>query len=270
MSSLNAALSVENLCSGYPDWPAVLQNVSLEVQPGERVGLVGPNGSGKTTLFLTVCGILTPASGRLMLFEQPVVPGQFYPQVGMIFQHPDDQLFCPSVRDDVAFGVTNMGLPPQEARARIALAMEQTGVVHLADRPPHHLSGGEKRMVAIAGVVAMQPRLILYDEPDAWLDRRARRRLVQFLQTHPAASLIATHDLELVAEVCQRVVVLDEGRLVADGPPRELLSDAALMERHGLEVPAVYRSPCACPTTAEPGISAAPAEPGGQSGCAGC
>lgn len=241
MSAAILALVVENLAGGYPDWPAVLQGISLEVQPGERVGLIGPNGSGKTTLFLTVCGILAPAAGRVLLFGQPVVPGQFSPQVGMIFQQPDDQLFCPCVRDDVAFGALNMGLPPQETAARVALALQQTGTAHLAERAPHHLSGGEKRMVAIAGVIAMQPRLILYDEPDAFLDRRARRRLIQFLQAHPAASLIATHDLELVSEVCQRVVVLDAGRLVAAGHPHDLLSDAALMERHGLEVPAVYR-----------------------------
>jgi cobalt/nickel transport system ATP-binding protein len=222
----------------------VLHDVSLQVQPGDRVGLVGPNGSGKTTLFLTVCGILTPATGRVLLFGQPVVPGQFSPQVGMIFQHPDDQLFCPTVRDDVAFGPTNLGLPPQEVAPRVALALQQTGTAHLAERAPHHLSGGEKRMVAIAGVIAMQPHIILYDEPDAYLDRRARRRLVQFLQTHPAASLIATHDLELVAEVCQRVVVLDDGQLVADGPPDDVLRDAALMEQHGLEVPAIYRGGC--------------------------
>ncbi|NJO06706.1 MAG: energy-coupling factor ABC transporter ATP-binding protein [Chloroflexaceae bacterium] len=235
------ALAVINLACGYANRPTVLQGVSLVVHPAERVGLIGPNGSGKTTLFLAICGILKPQAGTVALFGQPVVAGQFYPSVGMLFQNPDEQLFCPSVRDDIAFGVVNLGLAPAEVAARVAQAMEQTGVSHLADRVPHHLSGGEKRMVAIAGVIAMQPRLILYDEPDAYLDRRARRRLVQFLLTHPAASLIASHDLELIAEVCQRVVVLDEGRLVADGLPPDILSNAALMERHGLEVPSIYR-----------------------------
>jgi cobalt/nickel transport system ATP-binding protein len=233
---------VHNLCYGYPDQPAVLHDVSLAVQPGERVGLVGPNGSGKTTLFLVACGILAPAAGRVALFGQPVVPGQFSPQIGMVFQHPDEQLFCAAVHEDVAFGVVNLGLPADEVAARVEHALQQTGTAHLAARPPHRLSGGEKRMVAIAGVIAMQPRLILYDEPDAYLDRRARRRLVQFLQHHPAASVIATHDLEMVAEVCQRVLLLDAGQLVADGPPGEVLCDAALLERHGLEVPAIYRS----------------------------
>jgi cobalt/nickel transport system ATP-binding protein len=241
MSVATPALTVTDLAGGYPNHPAVLHSVSLVVQPDERVGLIGPNGSGKTTLFLAVCGILSPVAGSVHLFGQPVVPGQFSPDVGMVFQHPDEQLFCPSVQDDVAFGPTNMGLPAAEVAARVEAALQHTGVAHLADRPPHHLSGGEKRMVAIAGVIAMQPRLILYDEPDAYLDRRARRRLIQFLQTYPAACLIATHDLELVVEVCQRVVVLDAGRLVATGTPREVLRDAPLMERHGLDVPTIYR-----------------------------
>jgi cobalt/nickel transport system ATP-binding protein len=238
---MTAALSVTDLSCRYADRNPVLHRVSLEVQPDERVGIVGPNGSGKTTLFLAICGILPPATGNVWLFGHPVVPGQFSPLVGMVFQHPDEQLFCPSVRDDVAFGPTNLGLSAAEVAARVEQAAQQTGVTHLLERPPHHLSGGEKRMVAIAGVIAMQPRLILYDEPDASLDRRARRRLLQFLQTHPAASLIASHDLDLIADVCQRVIVLDEGQLVAAGPPADILSDAPLMERHGLDVPAIYQ-----------------------------
>lgn len=241
MSVAAPALVVEDLTCGYPDRPAVLEYLSLSVQPGERVGLVGPNGSGKTTLFLVACGILPPTTGRVALFGQSVVTGQFYSAVGMVFQNPDDQLFCPSVRDDIAFGPTNLGLSPAEITTRVEQAAQQTGVDHLLERPPQHLSGGEKRMVAIAGVIAMQPSLIFYDEPDAYLDRRARRRLRQFLQCHPAASLIASHDLELVAEVCQRVIVLDTGQLVADGLPADILSDVALMERHGLDVPAIYR-----------------------------
>lgn len=235
------ALALEGLTFGYPERPGVLQEVTLTVQPAERVGLVGPNGSGKTSLLLLICGLLTPGAGTMRLFGQPVVPGQFQPDVGLVWQNPDEQLFCPSVGEDVAFGPTNLGLPPDAVAARVEMALQATGVAHLAGRVPHHLSGGEKRMVAIAGIVAMQPQLMLYDEPDAFLDQRARRRLQHFIATYPAACLLASHDLELVAEVCQRIVVLDGGRIVATGTPRAVLGDATLMDAHGLAVPAIYR-----------------------------
>lgn len=241
MTQAVSALTVRELSFSYPDRPDVLQRVSFDVHPGERIGLIGPNGSGKTTLFLAASGILTPTVGTVQLFGQTVRPGQFHPQIGMVFQNPDEQLFCASVRADIAFGVSNLGLPAGEIAAAVEYAMQQTGVSRLADYPPHRLSGGEKRMVAIAGVIAMQPGLILYDEPDAYLDHRARRRLVQFLQTYPAAAVIATHDLELVNEVCHRVLVLDNGTLAAAGSPRDVFSNGALMECHGFRVPISYR-----------------------------
>ncbi len=232
-----AALAVSGLTFSYPDRPGVLRSMDLKVMPGERVGLVGPNGAGKTTLFLLACGVLKPEAGSIVLFGKPVAPGQFRPEVGMIFQNPDDQLFCPSVRDDVAFGPINMGLPPDQIVARTAEALSVAGVSDLAARPPHHLSGGEKRMVSIAGVLAMRPRLMIYDEPSSNLDIRSRRRLIRFLQASPETMLIASHDLEFILEVCHRVVLMDEGRVVADGPPREVLGNVALMEAHGLERP---------------------------------
>ncbi len=231
------ALVVSGLTFSYPDRPGVLRAVNLKVMPGERVGLVGPNGAGKTTLFLLACGVLKPDSGFIVLFGRPVTPGQFRPEVGMIFQNPDDQLFCPSVRDDVAFGPTNMGWPQAQVIARTGEALSIAGVSDLADRPPHHLSGGEKRMVSIAGVLAMRPRLVIYDEPSSNLDIRSRRRLIRFLQASPETMLIASHDLEFILEVCNRVLLMDEGRIVADGPPREILGNAGLMEAHGLERP---------------------------------
>lgn len=231
------ALSVAGLCFGYPDRPAVLQDVALSVQAGERVGLIGANGSGKTTLFLALCGVHTPLAGAMHLFGQPIVAGQFRPEIGLVFQNPNDQLFCPCVRDDVAFGVQNMGVPAPEVAARVTEALTAAGVLHLADRVPHHLSGGEKRMVAIAGVLAMRPRLVLYDEPDANLDSRARRRLIRFLQAASETILIASHDLELILEVCNRVILMDRGRIVAAGQPEVIMGDAALMEAHGLECP---------------------------------
>lgn len=231
-------LAVAALSFAYPGHGPVLQAVSLTVQAGERVGIVGPNGAGKTTFFLLLCGMLSPATGTIMLSGTPVKPGTFRPEIGMVFQHPDDQLFCASVWEDVAFGPQNLGLSPDEVSSRVAAALALTGMQDLARRPPHHLSGGEKRMVAIAGVLAMQPRLVIYDEPSVYLDMRARRRLIQFLQSTPETFLLAAHDLDFILEVCQRVVVFDAGQIVADGPAHVILADAALLAAHGLECPA--------------------------------
>ena len=231
------ALEVSELSFSYPKKANVLRNVSLKIAPAERVGLIGPNGSGKTTLFLMTCGVLKPTTGAIRLFGQPMVYGDFRPEIGLVFQNSDDQLFSPSVRDDVAFGPQNLGLSKAEVDARVEEALATAGVLDLADRPPHHLSGGEKRMVAVAGVLAMCPRLVIYDEPSSSLDMRSRRRLIRFLQASSGTLLIASHDLEFVLEVCDRVVLLDEGRIVADGLPRDILGDADLMDAHGLERP---------------------------------
>jgi cobalt/nickel transport system ATP-binding protein len=231
------ALSISRLSFSYPDKPNVLRDVSLEVLPGERVGLIGPNGAGKTTCFLAICGVLRPDAGEIVLFGRPMTRGDFRPEIGMIFQNPDDQLFCPSARDDVAFGPQNLGLPKEEVETRVIEALSVTGTLELADRPPHHLSGGEKRMVSIAGVLAMRPRLVIYDEPNANLDVRSRRRLIRYLQASEETILIASHDLELILEVCDRAILMDEGRIVANGNPREMMCDVELMEAHGLERP---------------------------------
>jgi cobalt/nickel transport system ATP-binding protein len=231
------ALVVSGLCFSYPDKPDVLRDVNLKVWPGERVGLIGPNGAGKTTLFLLVCGVLKPDGGEILLFSEPVRPGEFHPEIGMVFQNPDDQLFCPSVRDDIAFGPRNMRLSKEEVKTRVAEALSMTGMRELAERPPHHLSGGEKRMVSVAGVLAMRPRLVIYDEPNANLDIGSRRRLIRFLQASQETILTASHDLEFILEVCNRVVLMDEGRIVANGKPQELMGNVGLMEAHGLERP---------------------------------
>jgi cobalt/nickel transport system ATP-binding protein len=231
------ALKVHELTYSYPDKPNVLRNINLTIQPKERVGLIGPNGAGKTTLFMSLVGIQRPEAGEISLFGQPMKHRDFRPEIGMVFQKSDDQLFSPSVRDDVAFGPDNLGLSTEEIGERVREALATTGVTALADRPPHHLSGGEKRMVSIAGVMAMRPRLVIYDEPSANLDIRARRRLIEFLQQADHAFIIASHDLEFLLEVCDRIILLDGGRIVADGPPREIMSNATLMEAHGLERP---------------------------------
>lgn len=231
------ALTVENLTFAYPGQPCALQNVSLRISEGERVSIIGHNGCGKTTLFTLICGVLRPDTGEIALFGEPVLPGNFHPGVGLLFQSPNDQLFSASVWDDVAFGPQNMGLSPEKVTQRVQEALLLTGTADLAERPPHHLSGGQKQMVAIAGILAMHPRIVLYDEPSASLDLRTRRRLIQFLQRAPQTLLIASHDLELVLEVCDRVILLDEGRIIADGDPRQIMGDQALMEAHGLEKP---------------------------------
>lgn len=231
------AIATHHLTFSYPDSPDVLCDVSLQIQAGERVGVIGHNGCGKTTLFMLLCGVLPPKSGEIQLFEQPVVPGQFRPEIGLLFQDPDDQLFSTSVREDIGFGPQNMGLPSDEVDARVNAALEMTGIQALAERPPHHLSGGEKQMVAIAGLLAMTPKVILYDEPTASLDLRTRRRLIKFLRQTPETMLISAHDLEFVLEVCDRTLLIDDGRIIADGDPVEIMGNQELMEKHGLEKP---------------------------------
>lgn len=231
------ALNIQNLTVSYPEQPPVLDGVSLEICAEQRVGIIGPNGAGKTTLFHTICGIIRPQSGSVDLFDKPVAANQFHPEIGLLFQYPDDQLFSPSVYDDIAFGPRNMGLSPEEVEQRVAAAMKLTGIEALTERPPHQLSGGQKRMVAIAGVKAMQPKLIIYDEPSANLDIRSRRRLIDFIQASDETVLVSSHDLELILEVCERVVLMDNGRIIADGDPRKIMADAPLMEKHGLEKP---------------------------------
>lgn len=232
-----AVISIVDLCFSYPDQPHVLQNLSLQMQQGERVGLIGNNGCGKTTLFLLICGVLSPNSGEIFLLNQRVQPGKFLSEVGLVFQNPDDQLFSASVWDDIAFAPQNLGLTTEEVERRVSEAITLTGIQELVDRPPHHLSGGQKRMVAIAGVLAMHPQIIIYDEPTANLDLRSRRRVIQFLQHSSETLLISSHDLEFVLEVCDRVVLMDQGAIVADGRPQQILGDASLMEAYHLEIP---------------------------------
>lgn len=231
------ALCVAGLGFSYPDKPDVLRDINLTVMPGERVGIIGPNGSGKTTLFMMVCGVLKPSAGQIEVMGRQVAEGQFCPDIGLVFQNPDDQLFCPSVRDDVAFGPRNMKISRDEAEARVNEAMKAAGITDMADRPAHHLSGGEKRMAAIAAVLAMRPRLVLYDEPSASLDIRARRQLIELLQASQETMLVSSHDLEFILEVCDRVIIIDKQSIVADGRPEQIMGDETLMQAHGQEKP---------------------------------
>lgn len=232
------ALKISSLCYVYPGQKPILEGIDLVINAGKKVGLIGPNGAGKTTLFLLITGILQPASGQLIVFEKPVKPGTFNPQVGMIFQHTADQLISPSVREDIAFGPQNMGLDEQEINRRVKEAAALAGIQHLLERPPHQLSAGEQRLVALCGILAMEPRLLIMDEPTSDLDIRYRRRLIKILANmEDKTILIATHDLEFILETCSRVILLEGRTIRADGNPAEVMGSKTLMEKHGLEVP---------------------------------
>ena len=233
-------LAARGLGYAWPDGTPALQGVDLRLAPGERVGLVGPNGAGKSTLLLCLAGVLTPEQGELSLAGQPVARAQLpelHRRVGLVFQHPDDMLFTTRVRDDVAFGPRQARLPAAEVEARVEEALAATGAARLAERVPQHLSAGEKRAVALAAVLALRPEVLLLDEPTSDLDPRGRRGLLALLGDLSRALLVASHDLEFVLALCTRVVVLDQGAVVADGPARAVLGDEALMLRHGLERP---------------------------------
>jgi cobalt/nickel transport system ATP-binding protein len=232
-----AAIRVRELSFAYGGQTPVLNNLSWQVAPGERLGIIGHNGCGKTTLFLLLCGLLKASAGTIELLGQALEPGKFLPEVGFLFQNPTDQLFATSVWDDIAFGPQNMGLSPAQVTERVNQAAELTGITSLLDRLPQHLSGGEKQMVAIAGLLAMAPKILLCDEPTASLDIKARRQLINFLGQFQEALLISSHDLEFVLEVCDRVIIIDQGQIVADGPAQEIMADQTLMESHGLEKP---------------------------------
>ena len=232
-------LAVENLSFSYPDGHAALHDISLHIESGEKVALVGPNGAGKSTLMLHLNGIFL-GHGKIQVAGMPINK-EFLPliraKVGMVFQNPDDQLFSPTVFEDVAFGPLHMGLPEAEVFARVDRALEQVGMQIYAQRLSHHLSMGEKKRIAIATVLAMNPDILVLDEPSAGLDPRARRSLIELLRQMPITMLISTHDMRLVLELLPRTVIMDQGYVVADGPTDELLKDQVLLEAHGLEKP---------------------------------
>jgi cobalt/nickel transport system ATP-binding protein len=233
------SLAIENLHFAYPDGRVALRGVSLRIGRGEKVALVGPNGAGKSTLMLHLNGILG-GEGRIsvggMVVAKHNLP-QIRARVGLVFQNPDDQLFSPTVFEDVAFGPLHMGYPEPEVRSRVARALEQIAMNTYAERLSHHLSVGEKKRIAVATVLAMNPEILVLDEPSAGLDPRARRMLITLLRELPLTMLVSTHDILLVRELFARMVIMDEGRVVADGPTATLLEDAALLEAHGLEKP---------------------------------
>lgn len=235
------AVQVRGLTYCYPNGQAALEEISFDVGHGESVGLVGPNGAGKTSLFLCLAGVLNAQAKTLQLggldLRDPRQRKRLPTLVGIVFQDSDDQLFSATVFDDVAFGPLNLGWSADEVRKRVQEALARVGLSGIESRSPLHLSGGEKRRVALAGVLAMRPQVLLLDEPSMYLDPRGRRDLIRLLGELGGTRIIASHDLELILRTCSRVLIMDGGRLCADGPPQQMLADSTLMEKHGLEVP---------------------------------
>jgi cobalt/nickel transport system ATP-binding protein len=237
------SLKVSGLAYAYPDGHQALFGVDLTVQPGERVALLGPNGAGKTTLVLHLNGILHGGVGSVRVGGVEVRPGDRHAlqevrrRVGIVFQDPDDQLFMPTVRDDVAFGPANLGLRGAELEARVATALAAVGMADVADRPPHHLSFGQRRRVAVATVLAMEPEVLVLDEPTSNLDPASRRELAEVLDNLDVTILLVTHDLPYALQLCARSVILSGGAIVADGRTSDLLADGTLLSEHRLELP---------------------------------
>jgi len=232
-------LTLEDVRFAYHDGTKALRGLTAAVAPGCAVGLVGPNGAGKSTLLQAVAGILE-VEGKILLGELEVTrrhARDVRRQVGLVFQDADDQLFMPTVLDDVAFGPLNDGLDERRAVARSREALDDVGYDEPDGKAPYHLSGGQKKLVSVATVLSMRPAMLLLDEPAAGLDHRARRAVISILRSLEATRIIATHDLELLVEIADEVIILDQGKAVAQGPVRALLSDRALLAAHGLEMP---------------------------------
>lgn len=236
---MHHTLDIQDLHFSYPDGRKALRGVSLFINPGEKTALVGPNGSGKSTLLLHLNGILS-GEGEVHVCGKELTDEslrQIRALVGLVFQDPDDQLFSQSVYEDVAFGPLYMGLPKEGIAQKVRQALEDVGMAGSEKRVPHHLSEGEKKRVAIATVLSMDPEVLVLDEPTAGLDPRGRRELIQLLRGLPQTMLVATHDMRMVAELFERTVIIDGGQVVGDGPTAQILAEPHLLERHGLEAP---------------------------------
>lgn len=233
-------IRVRNLEYTYPDGTQALKGIDLDIFRGESVGLIGPNGAGKSTLLLHLNGILKGRQGWVEILGMKVEEKNLIKirrKVAIVFQQPDDQLFMPTVFDDVAFGPINAGYPQEKVREKVRKALKEVDMEDCEKRCSHHLSFGEKKRISLATVLSMQPEILILDEPASNLDPRARRHLIKLLKNLNLTKIVAGHDLELILDICQRVVLLDEGKIVANGRARKVLKNKSLMESHGLEVP---------------------------------
>ncbi|MDF3003375.1 MAG: cbiO2 [Bacillota bacterium] len=233
-------ITIRNISFCYPDGNRALNNVTIDVQKGSNVAVVGANGAGKSTLLALIVGLHNLMEGQIEIDGKAVGKGtleEIRKKVGFVFQNPDDQLFMARVYDDITFGPRNFGYPPEKIKELADNALEIMKIGHLKDRAPHKLSGGEKRNVAIAAVLAMAPDVLLLDEPSSYLDPKSRRNFILAMEQLPHTKLIATHDLDLVLDLCDRVIIMNRGEVVADGAPRELFLNEKLMECSGLELP---------------------------------
>lgn len=229
-----AFFTAEQITYRYPNGLLALDNVSFSMEPGDCVGLIGGNGAGKSTLLSILCGLLLPTSGTVCIDGVSLNKANLAlirNMIGMVFQNPDDQLFMPTVLEDVAFGLQNRGYSIEHIEQKVHQTLEHLNIAHLAERAPYQLSGGEKRSAAIATVLSMDPHMLLFDEPTAFLDPRSKRNLIHLLRSMTAARLVATHDSDLVSRACNRVLVLHKGKLLADDVPMRVFSDTVLMEQ---------------------------------------
>jgi len=248
-------VEARDLHFSYPDGTEALRGVSFRITHGESVAIVGANGSGKSTLLLHLNGYLSSTRGELRIGDSLLIRQNLKivrRAVGLVFQNPDDQLFMPTVFDDVAFGPLNLGLSPEDVEDKVTSALETVGAIHLRDRPPYKLSGGEKRSVAIATVLSMSPDILVMDEPTSNLDPRARRLLIELLKGFTHTKIIATHDLDMVMDLCSRTLVIREGRVIADGPTQKIMRDEELLASSSLEKPLGLRT---CPVCGGDGIN---------------
>ncbi|PKM48007.1 MAG: cobalt ABC transporter ATP-binding protein [Firmicutes bacterium HGW-Firmicutes-8] len=238
---------VKDLHYVYPDGHKAVNGISFKIHHGESVGIIGANGAGKSTLLMLLMGVLFPCQGEVLVGEvlvtKKTLPG-IRQRMGMVFQDPDDQLFMTTVYDDVAFGPRNYNLEEKEVEKRVLQALEMVGILHLKDRAPFKLSGGEKRAAAIASVLSLQPDILVMDEPTSALDPKSRRRLMKLLDSFEHTKIITSHDLDMVYELCDRSIVIKDGEIAADGPTSKILVDADLMDACGLEIPLALQN---CP-----------------------
>lgn len=230
-------LKIEDISFSYPGGDPVLRDINIHLKKGEKTALIGPNGSGKTTLFLLCCGVLPYKSGHIEINSKEVHYKRFNPEISYLFQSPDDQLFSSTIYDDVAFGPLNMGLTKDEIEVQVEKALKRVDSLHLSNKAPFHLSGGQKRMVAIASLLSMSPEVLLFDEPTANLDTRNKRKVIELINSMAETLFISSHNLEFLLETCSRVILIDEGKIIKEGAIKEIMSDRELMIKHGLEMP---------------------------------